>query len=1518
MRHKKILLLISFLYAFVYSNAQTTYPNGFPVTHSTGWFRYGYVQGDSGTIAALRDTNWHPTFPGTSVFWQHAGVDSVGWTWDGFHWKRGGGVSTFNGRSGNVVLNSTDVTAALGYTPLSNITNYIQAGTNITFTGLGTLASPYVINSSGGGGGGTVTTFSFSNGNGVTGVVTNPTTTPSLSIGTSLTGIINGNGTSFSTVGIGAGLSYIGGTLSATGGTSLNGLVSANGSAFITTTIGAGLSYVGSTLTNTINNTNQLTNGAGFISNITGLISAGTNISITGSGTGISPYVINASGGTGTVTTFSSGNLSPLFTTSVTNPNTIPALAFSLSNAAANSVFGNNTGSSAAPVYYVPTLTTLNGWASGSIALLGTPNTWTAAQTFNSGIVMGSSITFSTDNSWNIGSLSAGAAHVWSRVFESDAGVSMASTSGSPASINIGAVPGITLLATQQVQFNNYTGSGFSGTANDSILTINPANGQIGWKWGQPFFIYAVEGTSPIGTHGDSIQFGGSGGPLYQPDTLFVQFQHLYFANMLGKSSLAGTDSLMIKTATGELLGVPTSVVGSVTSVAETVPSSFLTIGGSPIITSGTLAIGLANAPANSWWGNNTGSSAAPAYYTATQVTADLNLFTNSLQGLVPSSGGGTTKFLRADQTWAVPAGGGPTLVQGLNTQIMTDGGQTYVHSNNYLPSSDTLWIGYLGQSQLLYALSPIAQSDTVVNNKVFIYNRASNSFVVANPLNAPFPGISGSNIGCNIPWYIGKYLQQYTGKTIMLCGFAKSSQAISTFYIAGTGPQANLDTFYVYTAAANVQKYNLILWMQGENDPATGYSITGLAGGYMLTHDSLIANMRSQTFIPPMTPFLVGGMPKMAQGSTTDYHVIDTTLMHIGGGRDPRIKYVQTDSSQVNAGDIHYSNAGKKTFAYYAVQAYNEMQIYTAPPTFVKAVDFFAVTNDSSGNGAPSAQILAMNQHAYGTAEIDIQGSVNAYKGRFGLGNPNAVLSPFLGSSYTPPSMSTTINTLGDTYISSEVNRPLSFYVNYNLQLRMLNGGMELYGTYFRLNNGTASAGNTFYYWGDNNNSKFATSVANSTNNSAGAIASHYQMLNGTNSYIQAVDPFGRLTIGATASHDLAQLQVNPFTTVVPNGVGGVVATFTKAKLNDATTGVSGTIAHYSMLGMAADTLTSSNTGVTYTNATTLYIEGPPIAGNHVTETNSWPLYIGSGKSHFGGALQIQDGTQSNGFVLTSDANGNTSWQAASGSGVTTVGAFSGSSQTNGASISSTTITFGPADATNPGMIKASGSQTLGPALTLNGQLNISGGFTATIGTATDANYTVGTETEVHLVQITANRSVTMPTASSFTGRWLTISNYNTSAFNWTFPGTIVDATGTGFSINVFPNGATVNLYSDGTNWLIRSVQYSLTVLVSGGWQVSASTTASTISNNVTNYLINPASLIATYTLTLPSNPIDAQVVKVHFGGTITSGAVITSLTVSPNSGQTITGSSITTAAVSSCYIYTYNAALASWYREQ
>jgi len=57
--------------------------------------------------------------------------------------------------------------------------------------------------------------------------------------------------------------------------------------------------------------------------------------------------------------------------------------------------------------------------------------------------------------------------------------------------------------------------------------------------------------------------------------------------------------------------------------------------------------------------GRVTAGTGVPEALTGTQATTLLDLFTNTLKGLVPGSGGGTANFLRADGTWASPPGTG-------------------------------------------------------------------------------------------------------------------------------------------------------------------------------------------------------------------------------------------------------------------------------------------------------------------------------------------------------------------------------------------------------------------------------------------------------------------------------------------------------------------------------------------------------------------------------------------------------------------------------------------------------------------------------------------------------------------------------------------------------------------------------------------------------------------------------------------------------------------------------------------
>jgi hypothetical protein len=78
-------------------------------------------------------------------------------------------------------------------------------------------------------------------------------------------------------------------------------------------------------------------------------LAAGSNGQVLSVSGGVPTWVNNSSG---TVTTISSGNLSPLFTTSITNPTTTPSISFALTNALQNTVLaGPTSGGSGVPAY---------------------------------------------------------------------------------------------------------------------------------------------------------------------------------------------------------------------------------------------------------------------------------------------------------------------------------------------------------------------------------------------------------------------------------------------------------------------------------------------------------------------------------------------------------------------------------------------------------------------------------------------------------------------------------------------------------------------------------------------------------------------------------------------------------------------------------------------------------------------------------------------------------------------------------------------------------------------------------------------------------------------------------------------------------------------------------------------------------------------------------------------------------------------------------------------------------------
>jgi hypothetical protein len=119
---------------------------------------------------------------------------------------------------------------------------------------------------------------------------------------------------------------------------------------------------------------------------------------------GVRSWVVGGGGGGGTVTSFSASNLIPLFTTSVTNATTTPALSFTLSAINAHQFWGASVGTSVSPSYVTPQFTDLGGVAATTQG--GVPAAGGAGQ------VLSKNSTTDYDTGWS--TISSSAEGTWS------------------------------------------------------------------------------------------------------------------------------------------------------------------------------------------------------------------------------------------------------------------------------------------------------------------------------------------------------------------------------------------------------------------------------------------------------------------------------------------------------------------------------------------------------------------------------------------------------------------------------------------------------------------------------------------------------------------------------------------------------------------------------------------------------------------------------------------------------------------------------------------------------------------------------------------------------------------------------------------------------------------------------------------------------------------------------------------------------------------------------------------------
>jgi hypothetical protein len=177
--------------------------------------------------------------------------------------------------------------------------------------------------------------------------------------------------------------------------------------------------------------------------------------------------------------------------------------------------------------------------------------------------------------------------------------------------------------------------------------------------------------------------------------------------------------------------------------------------------------------------------------------------------------------------------------------------------ANNLFLDSGPFYVLLMGQSNAVGRGTNGGDKDTY--NGVKVWNETANKWEVWDLTSNPAQYGVGATVGANnLGFHFAKKLHEFTHREVRVLTVVEGGKQIANWTTPGSLKYANLEE---QTAAANIKRFDVCLWHQGESDNGSAT--------YEADFDTVLSNLRAEDWFDENTVFIAGQLASEPASAT-------------------------------------------------------------------------------------------------------------------------------------------------------------------------------------------------------------------------------------------------------------------------------------------------------------------------------------------------------------------------------------------------------------------------------------------------------------------------------------------------------------------------------------------------------------------------------------------------------------------------------------------------------------------------